>query len=110
MRIGFMDSEGNKTIIEASVVSLEATSKNTPIVWIMTDDAGDTYFSKDPNIIDNFDKIFDGLLKNGYADLSDYLVYIDPGYDEEDEEAFGDDDDGDDDGEDDDSYGGSWTY
>lgn len=99
MRIAFMDSDGNRTMLEASIFSLELTSKETPIVWIITDDAGDSYFSKDPDLIDNFELEFNNLLKNGYVDLCRYEVYCDVGIDEDDDDDFEDDEDDDDDGD-----------
>lgn len=101
MRIGFMDSDGNKTIVDATIFSKELTSAETPIVWIITDDAGDSYFSKDPDLLDNFDTLFNDLLKNGYVDLTQYDVYCDVGIDE---------DEDDDDDEDDDSDDGDWDW
>lgn len=109
MRILINDTDGNRTLLEASIMSLELTSRETPIVWIITDDAGDTYFSKDERLIDNFYQLAKSALVNGYVDLSDYDVFVDVGidedddYDDEDDEdfLFGDDDD-DEDGDDND--------
>lgn len=94
MRIGFMDSDGNKTMLEASIFSRETANddKATPVVWIITDDAGDTYFSKDPELIKDYNDIFDELLKNGYVDLSKYEIYCDIGLDEDGDEGDGEDD------------------
>lgn len=105
MRILINDTDGNRTLLEASIMSLELTSRETPIVWIITDDAGDTYFSKDERLIDNFYQLAKSALVNGYVDLSDYDVFVDVGIDEDEDDDYDDEDDedflfGDDDEED----------
>jgi len=95
MRVEFIEADkGDRIVTEIMSFALMSTSKNEPIVWLITPDDMEDYFSKDDELVANFDKLSSQILKDGYVKLTDYLFYTDPGYDEG--EDFGDsfDDDG----------------
>lgn len=91
MRVEFIEADkGNHVVTEVISFALMETDKNEPIVWLITPEDMEDYFSKDEELVANFDKLSNQMLKDGYIRLTDYLFYTDPGYDEG--EEFDDDD------------------
>ena len=95
IRVELIDADkGNHIITDALAFSLMTIEKTgEPIVWIITPDDMEDYFSKDEEIIKDFSNLAKEALEKGYVSLINYLFYEDPGYDEDDD-VFGDDDDG----------------
>ena len=95
MRVEFIEADkGDHIVTEIMSFALMSTSKNEPIVWLITPDDMEDYFSKDEELVANFDKLSNQILKDGYVRLTDYLFYTDPGYDEGDDFGGSFDDDG----------------
>ena len=69
-------------------VNISQCLSSTQIIEVPED--MEDYFSKDEELVANFDKLSNQMLKDGYIRLTDYLFYTDPGYDEG--EEFDDDD------------------
>ena len=95
IRVELIDADkGNHIITGALAFSLMTIEKTgEPIVWVITPDDMEDYFSKDEEIIKDFSNLAKEALEKGYVSLINYLFYEDPGYDEDDD-VFGDDDDG----------------